>query len=156
MTPEPPARAAASGRDTPKSRQKGAEQTEFLSDDHITKGYRRCPVSGRLCFIVSMSGNGNCYDNAMVETVFKTLKAELVWRTAFKTRIAAETAIGRYIDAFYNPTRRHSALGFKSPIQFESLSSWRHSQPIALHFFRASPTSAFFEMDNNGLLFFIG
>jgi transposase InsO family protein len=72
-------------------------------------------------FIVSMSGKGNCYDNAMVETVFKTLKAELVWRTTFKTRIAAETAIGRYIDAFYNPTRRHSALGFKSPIQFESL-----------------------------------
>jgi putative transposase len=72
-------------------------------------------------FIVSMSGKGNCYDNAMVETVFKTLKAELVWRIAFKTRIAAETAIGRYIDAFYNPTRRHSALGFKSPIQFESL-----------------------------------
>lgn len=72
-------------------------------------------------FIVSMSGKGNCYDNAMVETVFKTLKAELVWRTAFKTRIAAETAIGRYIDAFYNPIRRHSALGFKSPIQFESM-----------------------------------
>ncbi len=72
-------------------------------------------------FIVSMSGKGNCYDNAMVETVFKTLKAELVWRNAFKTRIAAETAIGRYIDAFYNPIRRHSALGFKSPIQFESL-----------------------------------
>ncbi len=72
-------------------------------------------------FIASMSGKGNCYDNAMVETVFKTLKAELVWRTVFKTRIAAETAIGRYIDAFYNPTRRHSALGFKTPIQFESL-----------------------------------
>ena len=37
-------------------------------------------------FIISMSGKGNCYDNAMVETVFKTLKAELVWRTIFSSR----------------------------------------------------------------------
>lgn len=70
-------------------------------------------------FIASMSGKGNCYDNAMVETVFKTLKSELIWRAVFKTRCAAETAIGHYIDAFYNPKRRHSALGFNSPIQFE-------------------------------------
>ena len=63
----------------------------------------------------------NCYDNAMVETVFNTLKSELVWRTMFKTRQQAESAIGQYIDAFYNPWRRHSALGFKSPIQFESM-----------------------------------
>ena len=71
-------------------------------------------------FIISMSGKGNCYDNAMVETVFKTIKSELIWRTLFKTRLQAEIAIGQYIDAFYNPKRRHSSLGFKSPIQFES------------------------------------
>lgn len=88
--------------------------SQYCSDDYQKR-------LAAYCFIVSMSGKGNCYDNAMVETVFKTLKAELVWRTHFKTRIAAETAIGRYIDAFYNPIRRHSALGFKSPIQFESL-----------------------------------
>jgi putative transposase len=68
---------------------------------------------------ISISGKGNCYDNAMVETFFKTLKSELVWRTVFHTRAQAKTAIARYIDGFYNPTRRHSALNFLSPAQFE-------------------------------------
>jgi transposase InsO family protein len=45
--------------------------------------------------LISMSGRGNCYDNAMVETFFKTLKAELVWRTAFETPADATAAIGR-------------------------------------------------------------
>jgi transposase InsO family protein len=66
-----------------------------------------------------MSGRGNCFDNAMVETFFKTLKSELVWRTVFQTRAEATRAIGGYIDGFYNPVRRHSALGFLSPMQFE-------------------------------------
>ena len=68
---------------------------------------------------ISMSGKGNCYDNAMVETFFKTLKSDLVWRTAFLTRAEAKGAIGRYIDSFYNPVRRHSALDFVSPAAFE-------------------------------------
>lgn len=68
----------------------------------------------------SMSGKGNCYDNAMVETVFKTIKNELVWRTSFQTRQQAEIQLGKYIDGFYNPKRRHSALGYKSPIKFEA------------------------------------
>lgn len=72
-------------------------------------------------FIISMSGKGNCYDNAMVETVFRTIKSELVWRTIYKTRSQAQTHIGTYIDAFYNPRRRHSALGYKSPIEFENI-----------------------------------
>jgi transposase InsO family protein len=70
-------------------------------------------------FVLSMSGRGNCYDNAMVETFFKTLKAELVWRTVFRSRTEATAAIGRYIDGFYNAVRRHSALDFISPLQFE-------------------------------------
>jgi len=70
--------------------------------------------------IPSMSGKGNCYDNAMVETVFKTIKNELIWRTIFQTRSAAEWALGRYIDGFYNPRRRHSSLGYKSPVSFEA------------------------------------
>ena len=68
---------------------------------------------------ISMSGKGNCYDNAMVETFFKTLKSELVWRTTFFTRAEAERDIARYIDGFYNPVRRHSALDYLSPVQFE-------------------------------------
>ncbi len=76
----------------------------------------------------------------MVETVFKTLKAGLVWRTVFKTRIAAETAIGRYINAFYNPTRDIQPWASKAQSSSRAcLSSWQHSQPMALHFFRASP-----------------
>jgi putative transposase len=70
---------------------------------------------------ISMSGKGNCFDNAVVETFFKTLKAELVWRTVFQTRAEAREAIGRYIDGFYNPVRRHSALDYVSPAQFERL-----------------------------------
>ncbi len=71
-------------------------------------------------FVLSMSGKGNCYDNATVETVFKTLKAELIWRTIFLSRSAAKISIGRCIDGFYNPVRRHSALGYKSPCDFEA------------------------------------
>lgn len=87
--------------------------SQYCSDD-----YQKLLTS--YGFILSMSGKGNCYDNAMVETVFKTLKSELVWRTVFKTRNQAQIEIGRYIDGFYNPRRRHSALGYQSPIQFES------------------------------------
>jgi transposase InsO family protein len=70
-------------------------------------------------FEVSMSGKGNCYDNSAVETFFKTIKAELIWRRSWPTRRAAELAIFKYINGFYNPRRRHSALGWKSPLAFE-------------------------------------
>lgn len=68
---------------------------------------------------ISMSGRGNCYDNSMVETFFKTIKSELIWPVAWQTRQQAENAIARYIDGFYNPIRRHSSLGYQSPIAFE-------------------------------------
>jgi transposase InsO family protein len=79
--------------------------------------------------LISMSGKGNCYDNSMVEAFFKTLKSELVWRTVFQTRAEAREALARYIDGFYNPLRRHSALGFISPAQFER----QAASQIALH-----------------------
>jgi len=70
-------------------------------------------------FKISMSGKGNCYDNAAVETFFKTIKAELIWRHCWQTRRQAEMAIFEYINGFYNPRRKHSALGWKSPLAFE-------------------------------------
>ena len=66
-----------------------------------------------------MSGKGNCYDNAPVESFFKTLKAELVWRTVFQSRNQATAVIGRWIDGYYNPVRRHSTLDYISPIAFK-------------------------------------
>lgn len=63
-----------------------------------------------------MSGKGNYFDNAMVETFFETLKSELVWRTSCQTRAEATVALARYIDGSHNPRRRHSALGYTSPI----------------------------------------
>ena len=70
-------------------------------------------------FQVSRSGKGCCYDNAAVETFFKTLKAELIWRSSWQTRRQVEIALFKYINGFYNPRRKHSALGWKSPLAFE-------------------------------------
>jgi putative transposase len=91
---------------------------------HSDRGSQYCSVAYQAelkkhGILISMSGKGNCYDNAVGETFFKTLKAELVWRTVFETRAEAKEAIARYIDGFYNPIRRHSALDFLSPVQFE-------------------------------------
>lgn len=91
---------------------------------HSDRGSQYCSIDyqaelKRHGILISMSGKGNCFDNAMVETFFKTLKSELVWRTVFQTRAEARQSIGRYIDGFYNPVRRHSALDFVSPAQFE-------------------------------------
>lgn len=91
---------------------------------HSDRGSQYCSIDyqaelRKRGFLISMSGKGNCYDNAMVETFFKTIKSELIWPVAWKTRQQAENAIARYIDGFYNPVRRHSSLGFQSPIAFE-------------------------------------
>lgn len=70
-------------------------------------------------FRPSMSGKGNCYDNAAVETFFKTIQAELIWRQSWQTRKQAEVAIFEYINGFYNPRRKQSTLRWKSPLAFE-------------------------------------
>lgn len=69
---------------------------------------------------VSMSAPGNCYDNAMKESFFATLKTECAVQP-FATRAEARTAIFEYIEVFYNRQRLHSALGYRSPEQFELL-----------------------------------
>ena len=70
-----------------------------------------------------MSGKGNCYDNAAMESFFKTIKSELIWRTKFLSRRQANDMIGKYIEGFYNPQRRHSTLGYLSPVQFEKMAA---------------------------------
>ena len=67
----------------------------------------------------SMSCRGNCWDNAVAESFFSTLKVELVYRTALMTPQAARVAIAEWIEVFYNRRRRHSTIGYHSPVQFE-------------------------------------
>jgi putative transposase len=67
----------------------------------------------------SMSRSGNCWDNAVMESFFSTMKIERCSRTHYATREAARADIFDYIERFYNPIRRHSTLGNKSPINFE-------------------------------------
>jgi len=69
----------------------------------------------------SMSRKGNCWDNACVESFFASLKSELVAFERFATRGEAETAIFEWIEVFYNRVRRHSTLGYHSPVDFERL-----------------------------------
>jgi len=71
--------------------------------------------------IQSMSKKGDCYDNAIVETFFHTLKTELVYREEYRTRNQAKKSIFEYIEVWYNRQRRHSSLGYKSPLAFEQL-----------------------------------
>jgi len=71
-------------------------------------------------FIISMSGKGNCFDNAVVEAFFKTLKAEYLWRQRWDTREQVTKGLFQYINGFYNLRRKHSTLGWKSPKAFES------------------------------------
>ena len=67
----------------------------------------------------SMSRKGNCYDNAPMESFFATLKKELIHHEEYQTREEARQSIFEYIEVFYNRVRRHSALGYKSPDEFE-------------------------------------
>jgi putative transposase len=69
----------------------------------------------------SMSGVGNCYDNAVAESFFASLKKELVHRYVFATRTEAYDAVSDYIENFYNAERRHSAIGYATPIEHERI-----------------------------------
>lgn len=73
--------------------------------------------------VASMSRKGDCWDNAVAESFFATLRAELVDHASYLTHDAAKLAIGEYIDGFYNIERRHSFLDYINPIEFELRSS---------------------------------
>ena len=70
-------------------------------------------------FRQSMSGKGNCYDNAITESFFSTLKKGLIYLTKFDTKEQAISEIFEFIEIFYNRKRLHSALGYLSPVEFE-------------------------------------
>jgi putative transposase len=96
---------------------------ELLADNNITP---------------SMNGRGNCYDNAPVESFFGSLKAELVHHAVYRTRQEAMMDIFFYIEGFYNRTRRHSTLGYLSPVDFEAA----HAQQLVFescHFVSINP-----------------
>jgi transposase InsO family protein len=75
----------------------------------------------------SMSGRGNCYDNAAMESFWSSLKTEWLHLKSFPSHQAARSAVFDYIETFYNPKRLHSALGYQSPVDFERTIT--HEQP---------------------------
>ncbi len=87
--------------------------SQYASEEYA----RRMHAAGITC---SMSRKGNCWDNAVVESFFGTLKQELIHTRSWKTRDEARAAIHEYIEVFYNRIRLHSSLGYKSPAQYEA------------------------------------
>jgi len=75
---------------------------------------------GRYGLICSMSRKGNCWDNAVAESFFHTLKTELIYSEQYATREIAKQSIFQYIEVYYNRMRRHSAIGSIAPVAFEN------------------------------------
>ena len=86
--------------------------SQYASDDY----QKALKSNGIIC---SMSGKGNCYDNATMESFFGTLKQELVHHEYYATREQAKASIFEYIEVFYNQQRRHSAIQYQAPLVFE-------------------------------------
>ena len=80
-------------------------------------------------FIQSMSRKGNCWDNAVAESFFHTLKTQLLYHTKFQGKADAEQALFNYIEVYYNRRRRHSTNGYKSPASYEA--EWEKMQNAA-------------------------
>ncbi len=85
---------------------------------YASQEYRQ--ALSRAGLVASMSRQGNCYDNATMESFWSTLKLELVYRTEFATRSQARSQIFDYIESFYNRQRLHSSLGHLCPVDFEN------------------------------------
>jgi putative transposase len=79
----------------------------------------------------SMGRTGVCWDNAMAESFFATLKTEFYYRRAWPTNTGARIAVGAWIEDRYNRRRRHSSLGQLSPVQFEMQHCTRPAEPQA-------------------------
>jgi putative transposase len=85
--------------------------------EYTSRGYQALLAS--LGIEVSMSRTANCYDNAVMESFFDTLKSECVSRTTFATHAQARSTIFEYLECFYNPVRLHSTLQYVSPLVYE-------------------------------------
>ena len=85
---------------------------------YASMAYRQALTAGGIT--ASMSRRGNCYDNAVIESFWHSLKVELVHRRSFATRTEAEQAIFEYIEVFYNRVRLHSAIGYLAPAACEA------------------------------------
>ncbi|MCP4161050.1 MAG: IS3 family transposase [Deltaproteobacteria bacterium] len=72
-----------------------------------------------------MSRKGNCWDNAVVESFFKTLKTECVYNNNYETKSEARLSIIDYIEMFYNSNRLHSSIGYQSPNGYENESEFK-------------------------------
>ncbi len=92
---------------------RGARQSQYTSEQF----QRLLADSGITC---SMSRAGNAWDNSAMESFFSSLKAERILRKVYRTRAEARADVFDYIERFDNPRRRHSKLGFLSPIEFEA------------------------------------
>ena len=88
------------------------ESTQYASQD-----YRATLTTHRV--VQSMSRRGDCWDNAVAESFFATLEHELLALADFHSHREAERAIAEFIDDWHNPVRRHSTLGYVSPMQYE-------------------------------------
>jgi transposase InsO family protein len=75
---------------------------------------------GRHGLVQSLSRPGQCWDNAVAESFFATLKEELLYRGAWPTRVAAKRAVFEYVEVFYNRQRMHSTLGYLTPVAYEA------------------------------------
>ena len=105
----------AAGRRVPNA---GLTHHSDRGSQYASSDYRK--ALGDLDIVCSMSRKGNCWDNAVAESFFATLKTELVYRRRFATRAEAREAIFDFIETFYNSHRRHSTLGYLSPMEFEN------------------------------------
>ncbi len=87
--------------------------SQYASDSHrrLIKDYR---------MIQSMSRRADCWDNAAMESFFKTLKVERIHRLRYATRALAKLDIVDWIEGFYNRSRMHSSIGYKTPVDVES------------------------------------
>ncbi len=86
--------------------------SQYASDDYQA-------VLARHGMVCSMSRKGDCWDNAVMESFYSTLKTELIYHETFRTRDEARRTVFEYIEMFYNRIRRHSTLGYLSPADFE-------------------------------------